>query len=361
MIAALDAAEPTRRGGARARGFRAARWRALATPARAGRRLLRQGDGQRSRSRQARGAARPARAHPRRGRTGRRFLEDRGLNDREHDCVTASAAAFRTARPGDQQSARRQGRQPRRDGVDRPAGAAGLHHHHRDVRPLLRRRARASRTSLRAEVARRHRPYRAGRPASSFGDAADPLLVSVRSGARVSMPGMMDTVLNLGLNDETVEGLAAASRRPALRLGQLPPLHPDVCRRRARPRPRPVRGSARDRQGGQGRPSRHRARGRATGSGSTARYKELVEEELGPALSRRTRTSSCGARSAPCSARGIATAPRSIAGSTTSPTTGAPRSTSRRWCSATWARHRPPASPSPAIPRPASGPITANI
>ena len=44
-----------------------------------------------------------------------------------------------------------------------------------------------------------------------FGDAADPLLVSVRSGARVSMPGMMDTVLNLGLNDETVEGLAATS------------------------------------------------------------------------------------------------------------------------------------------------------
>ncbi|WFL77010.1 pyruvate, phosphate dikinase [Altererythrobacter arenosus] len=44
-----------------------------------------------------------------------------------------------------------------------------------------------------------------------FGDASDPLLVSVRSGARVSMPGMMDTVLNLGLNDETVQGLASAS------------------------------------------------------------------------------------------------------------------------------------------------------
>ncbi|MBB3930612.1 pyruvate,orthophosphate dikinase [Kaistia hirudinis] len=44
-----------------------------------------------------------------------------------------------------------------------------------------------------------------------FGDANDPLLVSVRSGAAVSMPGMMDTVLNLGLNDQTVEGLARAS------------------------------------------------------------------------------------------------------------------------------------------------------
>lgn len=45
----------------------------------------------------------------------------------------------------------------------------------------------------------------------SFGDAQNPLLVSVRSGARASMPGMMDTVLNLGLNDITVEGLAAKS------------------------------------------------------------------------------------------------------------------------------------------------------
>jgi pyruvate, orthophosphate dikinase len=44
-----------------------------------------------------------------------------------------------------------------------------------------------------------------------LGDARDPLLVSVRSGAPFSMPGMMDTVLNLGLNDETVEGLAAAT------------------------------------------------------------------------------------------------------------------------------------------------------
>ena len=44
-----------------------------------------------------------------------------------------------------------------------------------------------------------------------FGDPADPLLVSVRSGARVSMPGMMDTVLNLGLNDDTVTGLAQSS------------------------------------------------------------------------------------------------------------------------------------------------------
>src|SRR3712207_1258112 len=41
-----------------------------------------------------------------------------------------------------------------------------------------------------------------------FGDTNNPLLVSVRSGARVSMPGMMDTILNLGLNDDTVKALA---------------------------------------------------------------------------------------------------------------------------------------------------------
>ncbi len=47
-----------------------------------------------------------------------------------------------------------------------------------------------------------------------FGDVKNPLLVSVRSGARASMPGMMDTILNLGLNDQTVEGLATTSNNP---------------------------------------------------------------------------------------------------------------------------------------------------
>ncbi|MCI5050260.1 MAG: pyruvate, phosphate dikinase [Rickettsiales bacterium] len=49
---------------------------------------------------------------------------------------------------------------------------------------------------------------------SRFGERENPLLVSVRSGARASMPGMMDTILNLGLNDETVEGLAAKTDNP---------------------------------------------------------------------------------------------------------------------------------------------------
>ena len=49
---------------------------------------------------------------------------------------------------------------------------------------------------------------------SKFGDATNPLLVSVRSGARASMPGMMDTILNLGLNDEVAEGMARKTGNP---------------------------------------------------------------------------------------------------------------------------------------------------
>src|SRR2546423_5893506 len=52
------------------------------------------------------------------------------------------------------------------------------------------------------------------RTGKRFGDASDPLLVSVRSGAAVSMPGMMDTILNLGLSDEAARGLAARTANP---------------------------------------------------------------------------------------------------------------------------------------------------
>ncbi len=82
------------------------------------------------------------------------------------------------------------------------------------VRYLALRQAQGERVdfsdSLKAEVATAlgHIEATVGK---NFGDANDPLLVSVRSGARVSMPGMMDTVLNLGLNDATVAGLAQAS------------------------------------------------------------------------------------------------------------------------------------------------------
>ena len=67
--------------------------------------------------------------------------------------------------------------------------------------------------ALRAEVDR-HLKHLERVTKKGFGDARNPLLVSVRSGAAVSMPGMMETILNLGLNDQTVEGLIAGSKNP---------------------------------------------------------------------------------------------------------------------------------------------------
>src|SRR3954453_3494411 len=66
---------------------------------------------------------------------------------------------------------------------------------------------------LEAEIAE-HLQALEERTGKRFGDPQDPLLVSVRSGAAVSMPGMMDTILNLGLNDEAVEGLARTTGNP---------------------------------------------------------------------------------------------------------------------------------------------------
>ena len=65
-----------------------------------------------------------------------------------------------------------------------------------------------------------------------FGDLENPLLVSVRSGARASMPGMMDTILNLGLNEDVVEVLAKKIRQPQMGLGLLQKVYTDVLRRR---------------------------------------------------------------------------------------------------------------------------------
>ena len=69
-----------------------------------------------------------------------------------------------------------------------------------------------------------------------FGDPNNPLLVSVRSGAAISMPGMMDTILNLGLNDDAVVRACEADRQPAVRLGHLQTVHPAV--RQGSPRDR---------------------------------------------------------------------------------------------------------------------------
>ena len=146
---------------------------------------------------------------------------------------------------GDARPPRRQGREPRRDGQPRPAGAARLHHHDRGLHLLLRPTAAPIPPSSKAEVDDGARACRQDRRHDASATPANPLLVSVRSGARASMPGMMDTVLNLGLNDETVEALAAQSGDARFAYDSYRRFIHDVCERRARRRPRPLRGRAR--------------------------------------------------------------------------------------------------------------------
>ena len=155
----------------------------------------------------------------------------------------------------------------------------GLHDHDRGLQRLLRR-GRELPDGLWDDVlaAIQEVEQRTGK---GFGDPANPLLVSVRSGAKFSMPGMMDTVLNLGPQ----RGHAAGPRRPdrqrALRLGRLSALHPDV---------RP------DRHGGLGRavrPRRWRRPRSATGrsrtptstpprcTSSSTEFKSIVKADTG--------------------------------------------------------------------------------
>ena len=136
-----------------------------------------------------------------------------------------------------------------------------------------------------------------------FGDSDNPLLVSVRSGGRASMPGMMDTVLNLGLNDDYGRGARGKVRRPPLRLRQLPALHHHVFRRGARHSASSLRGNPRRAQGPQRPHARHRSRSRRLGR-DRRRVTRRASRRKAAGRSRRMRTRNCGAPSAPCSARG---------------------------------------------------------
>jgi pyruvate,orthophosphate dikinase len=145
-----------------------------------------------------------------------------------------------------------------------------------------------------------------------FGDAADPLLLSVRSGARASMPGMMDTILNLGLNDEAVAGPGAQGRQRALCLGlyrRFVQMYGDVVMGL-----KPVSKEEHDpfeviidmvkeKRASSSTPSWNR---RPEGAG--ARFKSLIRARIG-ATSPPTRGSSCGARSSRCSRAGTTNAP----------------------------------------------------
>ena len=201
--------------------------------------------------------------------------------------------------------------------------------------------------------------------AGKFGDAKNPLLVSVRSGARVSMPGMMDTVLNLGLTDETVKGLEAASKNPrfawdsyrrfcqmygdvVLKLKPENKNDPDpfeelIDRKKA------LRGVIQD------------------VDLTVDDLKELVGEFRDLIRAPRRPGHAAGSVGAVVGGdrrgvRLVAERPRDRLpqDSTTSLTTGAPRSPCSRWCSATSATTAPPASLSPAILPPAKRASTAS-
>ena len=212
----------------------------------------------------------------------------------------------------DAQPARRQGRQPRRDEQSRPAGAARLHHHHRGLHPLLRQRPAPIRPSSKTEVGARAGARSRRRSAPSSAIPSNPLLVSVRSGARVSMPGMMDTVLNLGLNDDDRRGPGAA--QPAIERFAY-----DSYRRFIQMYGDVVLGVEHhhfeelleNHKEDRGRRPRHRARRRRLeDSWSPASRPRSGGDRASP--SRRIRRSSCGAPSARCSARWMNAARRHL-------------------------------------------------
>ena len=241
-------------------------------------------------------------------------------------------------------AARRQGREHRRDDPRARARARArrVHDHHRGVRRVHARRPRRAGGPGGADR-RRHRAAGGARRAARLGDPDDPLLVSVRSGARDSMPGMLETILDLGLNDASVLGLAARTGDEHFAW--------DSYRRFVQMFGNVVRGVPGERYEeslARPRATRRRARGPRLARGAAARAHRRFQHALRGAHRRGVpagpaRAAAAG-RSAPSSTPGWATAPSPTAASTTSPTTGARRSTCSRWCSATAARARRPAS-----------------
>ena len=116
------------------------------------------------------------------------------------------------------------------------------------------------------------------RPASTSATATTRCWCRCAPARRCRCPGMMETILNLGLNDATVEGLTRAERQPAVRLGLLPPVRPDVRQRRLRPAAQGIRahpGGAPPALRGR---ARHRPPGRGAAGGRAAGSRQHVRE-----------------------------------------------------------------------------------
>ena len=185
-----------------------------------------------------------------------------------------------------------------------------------------------------------------------LGAGDNPLLVSVRSGAKFSMPGMMDTILNLGLNDKAVESLAKLSNNPRFaydsyrRLIQMfGDVVLDVPKKKFEHIFDGVKAPQRSSSITSSSPKHSRRSSSSTRSSSRKK----------PArTSRRIRSINSSQPAMPYSGAGRTIAPRPIAASTASTTGWVQPSTCRPWSSATSATTPAPAWASPAIPPPAS-------
>ena len=239
---------------------------------------------------------------------------------------------------------RRQGRQPGRDDVGTGLPVPPRLHHLDRRLPGLHGRWLA-----RGPRRRGGRPSSSGsrRPwASSSATPTIPLLVWVRSGAKFSMPGMMDTVLNLGLNDESVEGLAKQTGDERFAYDSLPPLHRHVRPHRAR-----LPGEEFDEPF-------DAAKEQAGADIDAAIPAELLRYLVDAVQAdRRGRTGKPFPQDPDGQLRGAieavfrsgtAPGPSPTGTASASPTTSAPPSTCRPWCSATATTTRAPASASPA-------------
>ena len=188
-----------------------------------------------------------------------------------------------------------------------------------------------------------------------FGDKENPLLVSVRSGARASMPGMMDTILNLGLNEEVVNTIAEKSGNPRWAWDcyrRFIQMFSDVVMEVGKKYFEQLIDKMKEEKGVTQDVELDAEDLHKLANQFKAEYKAKIGADFpdDPKVQ----------LNEPCSAPGTTPAPTSIAVTTTSPTPGAPPSTSCRWSSATWARPPAPASPSPATPPPARRSSWAN-
>ena len=231
-------------------------------------------------------SGKPPRPHDLRG-VHRRYLHDKiGL---AHDAATSTTSTSRSDGGRELLGGKGIGlAEMTQLGVPVPAG---LHDHDRRLPRYMREGGAAGRPRGRD----RPRTSRASRSETGkrFGDPDDPLLVSVRSGAAVSMPGMMDTILNLGLNDDAVEGPRAHDGQRALRARLVPAPDPDVRRGRRRHRRPPLRAGARRPEARARRAAGRRSRPPTTSRELVETFKAIYQRRDGRRRSRRTRASSC--------------------------------------------------------------------